>query len=699
MDKSISTQENDAIGNPVELDESLQPKNRVIEDVGTIHSVFDGMVDDASLLIRNAARITAKINGERPFNTTRLKNDGKAWKSNVSTRFLATSINKIAPRLYIPLRSAKYLTAASMPPGTPNGPEKTRFFRETITDAIRGWRKWPAFSKAIAYEVSRYGFGFVAWPDVYEWRPTFFRMDRAFVPKGTEQMAAPQFFGFKIDYSPSELLDIIKNKEVAEANGWHVDNCKKAVEEAGRISSDTSEENIRQYQDMVRQASKSYSYVNGGRVIQAKHLFVEEASGSISHYILWNNNGDTTDETLLYEMPDRFSSMDDVVSTITFEFGDGTIHGSHGAGQMLFDLSLQIEKTRNDTIDGFRASNRRKLVCQSTADIQKVQISVTDMAEIVANADYATPGSVQHMGVEGAFALDQNLTSLAESIIGAYIPPLPQQGDVKAAQINALLARQQEVNDINLDHWLTHIAFITRAMTIKLLDPQSPDSVAIATRKKLLSKLTPEELAYAVMQPVMKTISDFTGGNDMIVAQFCASKSGNPQYDQNKLEKIQADSIVGSEIRDEIIIDAGDNSLMTEAIRQQIQENTDMSLGKQIPVSMRDNHAVHLQVVGGEIDQDIQGGNMQVAYTKLQHFTQHLQAGISQKSLDGDTINNGKQFIADREKIISEAVQNQAQATQAAAAKKQTGIATPASQAQGGNIVPFPPMGPQGNLS
>ena len=79
--------------------------------------------------------------------------------------------------------TAKYLTAASLAPGTPMGDEKSNYFRQCVMDTIRGWPKFNFWIRGLAREVSLFGFGFNWWPDEYEWRPTLLRMDKGFVPK------------------------------------------------------------------------------------------------------------------------------------------------------------------------------------------------------------------------------------------------------------------------------------------------------------------------------------------------------------------------------------------------------------------------------------------------------------------------------------------------------------------------------------
>ena len=78
----------------------------------------------------------------------------------------------------MPVKTAKYLTAAELPPDHPNGQEKTLHFRQVITDTIRAWTKFNFFVRGLARETGIFGFSFCWFPDEYDWRPTLIRMDK-----------------------------------------------------------------------------------------------------------------------------------------------------------------------------------------------------------------------------------------------------------------------------------------------------------------------------------------------------------------------------------------------------------------------------------------------------------------------------------------------------------------------------------------
>jgi hypothetical protein len=90
-------------------------------------SIVNTLEWDAQRLIKNAAKITSLKQGRRPYDGKKLEKQGKGYKTNLSSGAYATTLRRVAPRLYMPLLNASTLTAAQLAAGTVNGEEKTAF--------------------------------------------------------------------------------------------------------------------------------------------------------------------------------------------------------------------------------------------------------------------------------------------------------------------------------------------------------------------------------------------------------------------------------------------------------------------------------------------------------------------------------------------------------------------------------------------
>jgi hypothetical protein len=686
----------DSTGSAPEVGENLKVKNRAINSVNQAFSVCESLRNDWKDGIVNAARITAKINGERPYNQKKLANAAKAWKTNISTGFLATECSKVTPRFYMPIKTAKYLTAASLPPGYPDAEAKTQFFRQAITEVIRSWPKFNFFIRGLAREVGVFGFGFCWFPDEFDWRPTLVRMDKGFVPQGTEVMdTEPAFFMAKYDYKPSELLQLLKDSLDNERSEWNKENVVAALNNALPPPTDSTIYQARSYEELIRQAVWQYTYTKGSKLIETWHLFAKEADGKVSHYILLSGSqsgnpnynykaasgSSKVDSRLLYENLDHFDSMADVVNTLVFDYGDGTVHGSWGAGQILYDLAAQVEKVRCDSIDNMRATNKIKAQVPDAKNVNDVKLSVDDTMMIVSGAQFAGNSAAMPQDVAGYEALDQKLTRIAQEKIGAFVPPIPlTPSDIKAAQVNAQMMKERELQEALLENWLIQFAVVVKTITKRLCKKGNPDEVAKGLIKILKEKLSDEEIKLLSEQFPVQSVADYTEYAAQKRGMFAQSVMGNPLFRQSVAARIMAEGVGDIRFVEEIVKPDGDQQDELAAQSKQKMENAAMAIGQNMPVLENDNDWVHMQTMKPAMMQTIESGNFQLAQIGLQHYAAHYAQGVNKKTIPKDQINEEKSFIASAEKAIAAAQESQQ-------IKQQAQEAEQAAEAQAKQIV------------
>jgi len=648
-------------GNSPEVDKSdMEANNRVITSVEQGIELTNTDIYDARNLIKNARRITAVIQGQPPHNPKTLKEQGKGWKRNISTRFLQKELNRAAPRLYMPILTASTMTAAELPAGWPKGQEKTQFFRNTMTSAIRSWRKNDMFWRGIKQEVVNYGFAFAVWTNPYEWRPHMCRMDRGFVPKGTEVMDDQiARFTLKWDYRPDELLKTVRMAVDAGSDNWNKDAVAAAVDAASMPTSPQDMSQLRKWEEMTREAAVDKSTTRAQRMIQARHFFVLEFSGKVSHYILWPDG--PKDYKMLFEHLDAYKSMDEVVIPMVFNYGDGTIHGSWGAGQLLFDLANQVERVRCDSMDNLLNSNKARLQVKDAKDAASAQLVVNDTMIIATGAQFAQNVGGISGDPQGYLLLDDRMSRWAQEIVGSYLPPLPSQASKAATDIaSQAIDQEQQVQKDVLENSLKQDALVISNMTKRMLNEDSDDEFAIAVRKGLLGEivgndLPPQpisinkiELNILMNQSVVRSVSDFTEFAAIQRGSFASSVQNNPLFNQASVASYMANGVqsAGNSFAASIVVPEGDMSTQTEQQRQQLIENAAMMMGTPLPVVINDQHEIHLQALKQPLEQAIQGGLINPAEALLAHSGAHFAAGLSTKTLNSATTNEWKAWIA-----------------------------------------------------
>ena len=689
------------LGNSPDVDVStMEANNRVVTTPSQAYDLTERDILDARNLIINARRITASKQGKPPFNPKVLKDQLKGWKTNISTRFLQKELNRAAPRLYMPILTASTLTAAALPPGWPKGMEKTQFFRDVITRTIRSWRKNDMFWRGLKQEVVDYGFAFGCWTEKYEWRPHLCRMDRGFVPKGTEVMDTKiARFTLKWDYRPDELLRIVRDAVGEGSTNWNKDAVARAVDWATQPNLPQDLSQLRKWEEMIRQQAIDLNTPRAQRMIETRHLYVLEFSGKVSHYLIWPKGN--AENKILFEELDAYDSPDNVVIPQTFGYGDGTIHGSWGAGQLLFDLALKVERIRCDSIDNLLNSNKSRLQVPNAKDAATAQLVVNDTTIIATGAQFAQNVGGIAANATGYLELDNRMTQWAQEVIGNYLPPIPlQPSDIKAAQVNAATAKEEETKRDILESSLKQDALIIAEMIRRLLDPDSDDEVGNDAREELLGKkagvfdrmlasvktlmrdkvklleklippppisLTEEEITLLVNQPVVQSVTDFTEYAAGQRAAFAASVQNNPLFNQSAVARFMAGGVpnAGYNFVDAIVTPEGDTTSITVQTRQQLIENTSMMMGQAVPVAVTDAHQVHLDTIKQPLEQAIQGGLIQPAQAALDHAMAHFAAGSSTKTLNPTTINQWKSWLASMQKAIEAKTLEQQQLQQA----------------------------------
>lgn len=656
------------IPNSPQLSSSLKSKRRAITDASHAIEIAERLLKDNEDRIAEYAQLRAQADGiEPPFDNAKLEEQAKTYKSNINTGFLGTVHNKVFPRMVARVKGARYLTASALPAlndmGEPNDRyrEKTEIFRRETTKTIRQWKRFHSYLNALSSTTSLYGLAYSAYTEPLEWRPKVFRPDEAFIPNGSSQEdESLTEFMIKDSYKIHELFELIEDKQTAKEAGYNIKNIVESINEAmpRDVDEDPEHETYLKYEDIRRELITSTSYSEGSRVIEVYHLFVTEYDGRVSQYMV-----DKDTQEILFEAEDLYEDMDDVVTPVPFQYGNGKYHGSYGVGQLLYDIALRVEKNRNAVIDNEVARGKFNIVVNDEKDMADAKLHITDEANYLAGATFAGNQAALPSTADAFLELDRAIVSMAEEKVGAFMPePLVQGANKTATEAQLNQMKEAETREAIIDHWLSHFSLVIRNVLVRLVNPENQDEEATKLRISLMAQgLSEEEIQYLAYQYPTQTVTDFSEAKDQRVAGFLATRKGDPLYNQSKLERAIATAAIGAEVANDLIIPDDDNTIQIEAARQQEEENTSIQAGKNIPVSPRDAHLIHMQVLKGGVDENgqstsamlqaVQAGDINTAKNMLGHYIQHLELAGQQGKL-GEAMNDEKQFIAQVENQI-----------------------------------------------
>jgi hypothetical protein len=652
------------------INASGKPTQRSIKDAAMAQDVVKTIVAAARTRQIVNSRILAKYNAERPYDANRLAAEGLGWKQNFTTKPLPSMIEKVAPRFVRAVAAQKYLTNSSLNSEKwQNSVEKTEKFRELVTKTIRARKGWVTFVEDVAFDNALFGHTIVAWLDEFTWFPQHFKQDESFVSDGTKQLpSAAQVVVLKETFFPHELYRYIEDEEAAKDAGWNVKNVIKAINKASpaqireRLGEGTSEA---WYQNAQRELSVGASYMAGANVVTLYTLLVREVTGKVSHYRISSVEYDE-----IFTREDRFENMDDCTSFFAFQKGNGTLHGSKGVGRDIYELAGMIDRTRNEIVDRSILSGKT-LVQGDIKRIHTFKMSVIGSAVIIPLGWQVLEQKFDG-NVEEFLKLDNYFQMIVDQLIGSTSPPRVEGEAFRSPQAWQLFAqREEESQDVRISRFLEQFVTLIGTMQRRLCDADTVEDDAKALQKELLNHMTREEIKELANQPVAGTITDLTPLQRQMIVALSQEKKGNPLYNQRQLEVEDVTARINADFAKRVLIPDNDPTVQAEQQRLQQMEMSLISTGQQVPVSPRDNHLIHLEIlmpVAEQLSMAITQGQAETAQLEplLTHITDHynraLEQGVPKEKL---------QPVADVVKKAGDTLAKLAQLDQEAAALKQ----------------------------
>ncbi len=159
----------------------------------------------------------------------------------------------------------------------------------------------------------------------------------------------------------------------------------------------------------------------------------------------------------------------------------------------------------------------------------------------------------------------------------------------------------------------------------------------------------------------------YEAGIQQLYAEQAQAK--NPGIDQTQLLSIRTPQTVGEQYAKRLIIPSPDETVVAEATRAQLAENTSMlTLGEPVPVSPRDNWQVHGAVVVAALKQlTANPPPDKLPYTEqlLNHLAAHLDMAMKNGQSGNETFKQLDEFYKAFKKQLTEIIQINAHAAAA----------------------------------
>lgn len=671
------------IPNPPRLDEELQSTEYAVKDAQQALNICRSTEWGARAVIRRAAAVNRCVNCAPPFSPTALRQEGEAWRTNVSTGVMAEIVQQVTDKLNARLRDVQFLTAAKLPSDWPGAADKTATYRTIFTETVRSWLGWNVFLQATCDEIVKIGFAFPTFPDPFDWKPMVCRADEGFVPQGTPILdQGMQYYVMRQDWDVYELLQKLKSP-AAEDMGWNMENCRNSVNAAHpkpRPLTGLQVDSVR-FEDMIREVIPPSTYSKGWNVVETFHLWNVEADNQMTHWIIDLKSGE---ELFCSTRPD--SSMKDLVLPMCFQYGNGKVYGSKGVGVQLYERCAMVEKARNRANDLLLLAGLMAVQCDDAAQRQKIKLDVFAAIAVLVGGKPVQAGAIFPDRSEAFMKQDKYWTDMMRQAAGAWMP-MESLSDKTATQSKIDSLNQNEVGSSIAVNILTQYQLLMGMIQRRLGNPNSPTADSKVFLGRLMNKgLTMEEIQMLVQQSPTMTRVNFDDEIEKQKGAYLASLRGNANYDQNKIEKYISEPILGPDILADVLLDSPDQNVIAENIRTQLLETPQLAAGVPMPVAPHDNDSIHLSKMQGQqnpatgqwqgpINAEIAKGNLPGANMMMAHAQNHLQNGQRKKDKQFGAAENGykqwlgevtKQYTAAQQAAQAQQMQQQAAQTVAA---------------------------------
>lgn len=669
-----------------EISSKKKPTKHSIRDVNMAREVVKTVIAAGRNRSIINSRILAKYNAERPYDSCKLEAEGLGWRSNFTTKPLPSMIEKVAPRFVEAIQGLKYFTNSKLGDKWQNSVEKSEKFQSIITRTIRNRKGSRTLWEDIAFGNSIFGSYVVACLDEFSWFPKGFGHDEAFLPDGTKQ--EPEFcqlIVLKETFMPHELFEYIDDREAADAAGWNVTNTIEVINKASptqfRDQLGIGGNNESFYQHAQRELTIGSSYMAGASVIAVYSLFAREVTGKVSHYRL---GGEGMLE--IFSKDDRFETMEDCLSFFSYQKGNGTMQGSKGVGREIYELAGMIDRTRNEIVDRSIMSGKT-LIQGDIKRIHTFKMSIIGATAIVPEG-WAVLEQKIDGNIEPFLKLDAYFAQLVDQLVGSTSPRTFSGERTTAAEVNLFAAREEEGKDFRVARFLEQFIDVVTLMQKRICDSNTIDEDAKAARKELLEFLTKEELKELVENPVAGTVRDLTPQQRQLTVAVANEKKGNPLYNQRQLEVEDLNARLGADFAKRVLLPVEDPTEEVEQSRMQNLEIVLLSSGQPVPVSPRDNHIIHLKIIGPAAEQVgqqlLQGQtDTSVLEAMLAHITEHTnratESGIKTEELKPflDLVKNSNKVITKLKELDAQAATNAADSEALAAEEMEQPVPVP----------------------
>jgi len=584
------------------------PASRLTDPIEARH-LASSMISDNSARAQRDTKVRGLIDGNPPYDPSRLAQAGQRYRSNFNSGQALTFL-ETAHTGYYDLFSSVH-TFAEVTCDTGNPEQDTQWSRILTTEfqtlQEKDTRMDADIQKSI-HEMTAYGSGPMVFENSTDWTSKAI-LHRDFILSPNERSNMEEWTKLLIveNYTLSQLYKFIRDPEAASAVGWDVEAVKDALIRANFGDQEYSDENKwYKLQDQIR--NNDLAFTQPDHTVQVGKLLFREFPedptdeyGGISE--VWVELG-TDIPKFLYRKQRKYANWQQFTGPFILNHGNGTYHSIKGLGVRMYNLLVQRERLENQKVDAaFQMSSIH--VRTTDGDVSNMSSAQLQLGPYTMWRPNIEPFSFNTSGaIEAADAVSRSLDQSAQSNIAQYKPDPPRaQGNHASATEVAFRANQQAVLTKTaiiryfeqLDAWYAERfrrAMVEQAVTsratklaqeFQLKLQQQGVPLEVAASCKVVASRTVGQGSSFLRQQSLSELASMVGpslpetGRQQLIDDIIASKAGNKQ-----VVRYNPKSTSSTNVQDQERIAAFENTSLRDGMPVQ-------------PVGT-DNHLTHSEV-------------------------------------------------------------------------------------------------------
>lgn len=410
------------------------------------------------------------LDGNQPYVQKTLNNNGQRWRCNLNFRGLEGTMDS-ARIPYYALFSGVPQYAVFRTRYEASNPESqiwNDIISQNFTCMLKRWKSFNWHMQSSQFEMLFEGWGPLIFEDDSDWRFRSIPARSFLVPQDSPSCldARIPYFVVRCEYRVHELYKKIKNEDGASKRGWNVKAVKNAIKFGTRsVSGDPQSWQYQPWEEWQKRFKdktlvSSYTEMD---IIRCAHLYVQEYTGKVSHFIITESSiptGDTekdAEDWFLFKDVNKYDSYDQIANVAFQNTGDGSWHSVRGVGLKSYGYEEVQNRLNCRIVDNANLASMMILQAGDGQSKQKAQLYINGAVGII------PPGTIlQQNRLGGDIPQVMGVTRMLENKLANKIGAFNQRSITRedgrgekatATEIEAAAAKEGSLSAAQIDNY------------------------------------------------------------------------------------------------------------------------------------------------------------------------------------------------------------------------------------------------------